>query len=79
MTGKRSYYSSSSFKMAALFTILLGASALLLGSYLYDFSRQIFIQETEAAIDIEIEHILVSFENKSQDELLNYIKKRSEK
>lgn len=65
--------------MAALFTILLGASALLLGSYLYDFSRQIFIQETEAAIDIEIEHILVSFENKSQDELLNYIKKRSEK
>lgn len=79
MTGKRSYYSSSSFKMAALFTILLGASALLLGSYLYDFSRQIFIQETEAAIDIEIEHILVSFENKSQDELINYIKKRSEK
>ncbi len=65
--------------MAALFTILLGASALLLGSYLYDFSRQVFIQETEAAIDIEIEHILVSFENKSQEERVNYIKKRSEK
>lgn len=79
MTAKRSYYSSSSFKMAALFTLLLGASALLLGSYLYDFSRQVFIQETEAAIDIEIEHILISFENKTQNQRITFIKERSEK
>ena len=79
MTAKRSYYSSSSFKMAALFTLLLGASALLLGSYLYDFSRQTFIQETEAAIDIEIEHILISFENKTQNQRITFIKERSEK
>jgi len=65
--------------MAALFTILLGASALLLGSYLYDFSRQIFIQETEAAIDIEIEHILISFEGKLQKDRISFIKERSEK
>ena len=61
---KRNYYSSSSFKIAALFTALLGASAILLGMYLYEFSRQTFIQETEAAIDIEIEHILEVFANK---------------
>jgi signal transduction histidine kinase len=63
--------------MAALFTVLLGASAVLLGSYLYDFSRQIFIQETEAAIDIEIEHILEIFADKPLEERIDYIKKRS--
>lgn len=77
MNGKRSYYASSSFKMAALFTLLLGASALLVGGYLYDFSRTIFIQETEAAIDIEIEHILTSFEGLGRQERIDYIERRS--
>lgn len=75
---KRNYYSSSSFKIAALFTALLGASAILLGMYLYEFSRQTFIQETEAAIDIEIEHILEVFANKDRQQRIAYIKKRSE-
>ena len=74
---KRNYYSSSSFKIAALFTALLGASAVLLGVYLYDFSRQVFIQETEAAIDIEIEHILDVFANTNKQHRVDYIKKRS--
>lgn len=74
---KRNYTSSSSFKMAALFTVLLGVSAILLGSYLYDFSRQIYIQETEAAIDLEIEHILEIFAEKPLKERVDYIKARS--
>ncbi len=45
--------------MAALFTLLLGCCALLLGYFLYDFGRQNFIRETEAAIDMEMEHILI--------------------
>ncbi len=75
---KRNYYSSSSFKIAALFTALLGASAILFGIYLFEFSRQTLIQETEAAIDIEIEHILEVFANKDRQQRIAYIKKRSE-
>ena len=44
--------------MAVLFTTLLGLSAILLGYFLYNFGKQNFIRETEAAIDSEIEHIL---------------------
>lgn len=65
--------------MAALFTLLLGASATLIGTYLYDFSRQIFIQETGAAIDIEIEHILIALNGQSQAARIAYIQSRSNK
>lgn len=63
--------------MAAFFAILLGASAVLLGYFLYDFSRQIFIQETEAAIDIEIEHILLTVQGKDVSGRTQYIAERS--
>jgi signal transduction histidine kinase len=63
--------------MAALFTTLLGLSAILLGYFLYDFGKQNFIRETEAAIDIEIEHILaVSKENKTHT-IADYIATRT--
>lgn len=65
--------------MAALFTILLGASAVLLGYYLYDFSKQNFIRETEAAIDNEIEHILSSLADDTRAARIDYIQKRIER
>lgn len=65
--------------MAALFTLLLGASSLLLGYFLYDFSRQNFIRETEAAIDNEIEHILAIAEEHNTEKLTEHIRKRSER
>lgn len=78
-TTSRKYYQSSSFKMAALFTILLGASAVLLGYYLYDFSKQNFIRETEAAIDNEIEHILSSIAGDTHTDRIDYIQNRIER
>lgn len=50
----RRYHKSSSFKMALLFTILLGCSSALLGYFVYRFSQQSFIRETEAAIDADL-------------------------
>lgn len=72
----RYYYRSSSFKMAALFTMLLGIAAVMLGYVLYDFSRQNFIRETEAAIDNEMEHIISLREGKEQAALVQLIKER---
>lgn len=63
--------------MAALFTLLLGIAAILLGYFLYDFSKQNFIRETEAAIDIEIENILAVTSNGNKKEVADYIRKRS--
>lgn len=62
--------------MAALFTALLGLSAILLGYFLYDFSKQNFIRETEAAIDIEIEHILASSKYSKVNKIADYISTR---
>lgn len=73
----RRYYHSSSFKMAALFTLLLGISALLLGYFLYDFGKQNFLRETEAAIDNEIALILAATDNKSQRLRTDYIQKKA--
>ena len=42
----RRYWKSSSFKMALLFTILLGISAGILGYFLYDFGRKELIGES---------------------------------
>ncbi len=64
--------------MAALFTILLGASAVLLGYFLYDFSQQNFIRETEAAIDNEIENILSTLKEDTEAERIRYINQRIE-
>lgn len=46
--------------MAALFTVLLGASALMLAFFLYQFGQNNLIRETEAVIDAELTHILSS-------------------
>ncbi len=62
--------------MAALFTILLGSSAILLGYFLYDFSQQNFIRETEAAIDNEIEHILSTINEDIKIARISYVKLR---
>lgn len=53
-----SYYGSSSFKMALLFTILLGLSTAILSYFIYSFNQQGFIRETEAAIDADIAGIV---------------------
>lgn len=73
----RSYHHSSSFKMAALFTLLLGLSALLLGYFLYDFGKQNFLRETEAAIDNEIALILAVTEHQTLDARRRYIDQKS--
>jgi signal transduction histidine kinase len=64
--------------MAVLFTTLLGLSAILLGYFLYDLGKQNFIRETEAAIDIEIEHILAVAKDRSTSEIANYISTRKQ-
>lgn len=64
--------------MAVLFAALLGLSSVLLGYFLYDFGKQNFIRETEAAIDIEIEHILAVSKDSKAGEIANYISKRSQ-
>ncbi len=43
--------------MAVLFTLLLGTAVILLGTYMYQFGKQNFLRETEAAIDNEIAYI----------------------
>ena len=64
--------------MAALFTLLLGASALLLGYYLYDFGQQNFIRESEAAIDMEMEHSLSDMGSMREADRIAYIQRKSE-
>jgi signal transduction histidine kinase len=63
--------------MAALFAILLGASACLLGYFLYDFGRTNFIRETEAAIDTEIEQIMTATDGMGADVRRQYIAQKS--
>ena len=52
--------------MAALFTLLLGTSGLLLGYFLYDFGEQNFLRETQAAIDSEMKHVLIQVRGNGQ-------------
>lgn len=73
----RSYYRSSSFKMAVFFTLLLGLSAMLLAYLLYDFGNQNFIRETEAAIDREMQYILNVTRSMSEKERLSYIEEKA--
>lgn len=51
MQGKRKYSNSSSFKMAVLFTILLGVSSSILVYFIYSYGQGRYISETEVAID----------------------------
>jgi signal transduction histidine kinase len=56
----RRYVQSSSFTMALFFTVLLSSAAGLLGYQIYDFGRQGFIRETEAAIEAQISGVLLA-------------------
>jgi signal transduction histidine kinase len=64
--------------MAVLFTLLLGVSAGLIGYFLYDFGKQNFIRETEAAIDNEIAHILAINRNDKPSNITQYIQHRTD-
>lgn len=64
--------------MAAFFTVLLGLSAVLLGYFLYDFGRQNFIRETEAAIDSEIEQMLGILKHKDGAFIETYIAQKAD-
>ncbi len=59
MSKSRFYLSSSSFKMAMLFTILASAAVLSLGYFLYDFGRQGYERDAEAIIDTEMASLLL--------------------
>lgn len=62
--------------MALLFTMLLSASAAILGYFLYDFGRQDFMRETEAAIDAEIS-MLSSIDAQRPEVIVAYVSQRS--
>ena len=56
-TPKRSYIRSSSFVMAAIFTLLCGLAALSLGYFINYFAKGHVVQSTNAILDAEIRYI----------------------
>lgn len=62
--------------MALLFTVLLAASAGILGYFLVDFGKRDFLRETEAAIDIETK-MVSSLANARTKGLLLYLAQRA--
>jgi signal transduction histidine kinase len=62
--------------MALLFTVLLSISAGILGYFLYDFGRQGFMRETEAAIDAEI-GMLSTIKPQHPRAVMEYISQRA--
>lgn len=56
-TPKRSYIRSSSFVMAAIFTLLCGLAALSLGYFINYFAKGHVVQSTNAILDAEIKYI----------------------
>jgi signal transduction histidine kinase len=62
--------------MALLFTVLLSVSAAILGYFLYDFGRQDFMRETEAAIDAEIS-MLSGIDAQQPEAIIAYVLQRS--
>ncbi len=64
--------------MAALFTILLGLAAIMLGYFLYDFGKQNFGRESEAIVDNEMDQILSLIKNKNTEQITTYIADQSE-
>lgn len=72
-TLSKSYYRSSSFKVAALFAFLLGVSSLLLMWFLYDFSQSNLIRETESSLISEVRLAAALLENKSDAEIRQFV------
>lgn len=62
--------------MAAFFALLLGSATLLMGYFLYDFGKQNYIRETEAAIDNEISHLLLMKGDNGADYVEEYIRRK---
>ena len=56
----RRYTRSSSFKMALLFAVLLGASAGVLGYFSYYFNRGHYIESADAVIDTDMDWLLAA-------------------
>lgn len=73
----RSYFRSSSFKMAALFMCLLGISAVLLAYFIYDAGKQSFLRETEAAIQSDIATIIDNVGFANTGDIASYIDQRA--
>jgi signal transduction histidine kinase len=63
--------------MAVIFTVLLSVCALMLGWLLNDFSDENFTRETEAAIDSEIQNIVLISDLKSREEKIRVIQDRA--
>jgi signal transduction histidine kinase len=63
--------------MAVLFTVLLSFCVILIGYFLYDFGKESYLSETEAAIDNEIENILSFTFESDKNAITAFIKKRS--
>lgn len=63
--------------MALLFTVLLGTSASILGYFLYDFSKQEFVRETEAVIDSQIRYVTDSIKTGNEKDIKRYIETKS--
>lgn len=61
----RGYYHSSSFKMAVLFTVLLGVGMSVLGYFTHYFSRGHLVYGTEKVIDVTLENLVPLFRDAS--------------
>ena len=59
--------------MAAFFATILGICSIFISYFLYDFSKQNFIRETEAAIDNEINNIIIISGDDYQIKIPQYI------
>ena len=71
----RPYWQSSSFKMAVLFSVLLGICVSVVGYFNFYFNRNSFIQAAESIIDTEIRHLIAADKTggllKSLDTVMN--------
>lgn len=64
--------------MALLFALLLGLAAILLGTFLHEFSKENFIRETEAVIDVEMQAVLALTNGDDVEGVIQYIKNRKD-
>lgn len=63
--------------MALLFTVLLSAAVMILGYFIYDFGRAEYQRESGAAIDAEIENLLLELELDQGHTLAEIVSRRA--
>ena len=73
----RYYTNSSSFKMALLFTILLGLSVTILSFFIYSFSKETLISETDTSIQAEINSLIEWRRLSSPEDMLKVLEERT--